>query len=97
LTHDGLDAKLVRPRPSIGDHPARRFYELGMLLSINSDDPQMFGNSLAEEYRMLKAHHGFSHAEIRELILQGIESSWLPAARKERLAQEFVADPDGQN
>ena len=79
--------------PSIADHPARRFFELGMLLSINTDDPQMFGNSLAEEYRMLELHHGFTHDEIRALILQGIESSWLSAGRKGQLTAEFVADP----
>ena len=81
---------------TIGDHPVRRFFELGMLLSINTDDPQMFGNSLGDEYRMLEMHHGFSHDEIRELILQGIESSWLTPARKAQLAQEFVADPNWQ-
>lgn len=81
---------------TIHDHPVRRFFDLGMLLSINTDDPQMFGNSLADEYRMLAMHHGFSHAEIRALILQAIESSWLPLARKEQLARQFVADPDWQ-
>ena len=30
---------------------------------------QMFGLSLAERYRMLAAHQGFSHDEIRGLIL----------------------------
>lgn len=82
---------------SIGVHPARRFCKHGLLLSINTDDSQMFGNSLAEEHRMPAMHHGFSHAEIRDLILQDTRSSWLPAARKEPLAPEFVADPDLQN
>jgi aminodeoxyfutalosine deaminase len=82
--------------PSLDDHPARRFYELGMLLSINTDDPQRSGNSLADEYRTLEVHHDFTHGQILGLILQGIESSWLPALRKEQLTLEFVADPDWQ-
>jgi adenosine deaminase len=79
--------------PSIGDHPARRYFELGMLLSINTDDPQMFGNSLAGEYRSLEACLDFTHDEIRALILQGVESSWLSSGRKQQLVQEFVSDP----
>jgi adenosine deaminase len=80
--------------PSIGDHPVRRYFELGMLLSINTDDPKMFGNSLAAEYQTLEAHLGFTHDEIRALILQGIESSWLSNGRKQQLVREFVTDPN---
>ena len=83
--------------PSIGVHPARRFYEHGLLLSINTDDPQLFGNSLARNTACSQCTTALAIPKIRELILQDIESSWLPAARKEPLAQEFVADPDWQN
>ena len=56
----------------------------------------MFGNSLAKEYCMLEEHYGFSHTKIRELIVQGIESSWLPASRITQPAHELVADSDWQ-
>ena len=79
---------------SIADHPARRYYDLGMLLSINTDDPSMFGNSLAEEYRLLEEQLGFTRDDIRALILSAIESAWLPAARKHELVEEFRADPN---
>ena len=78
---------------SIEQHPVRRYFERGMLLSINTDDPKMFGNSLADEYRLLATRLGFSRDDIRSLILQGIESSWLPPERKAILSQEFRTDP----
>jgi adenosine deaminase len=53
----------------------------------------MFGNSLAEEYRSLESELGFSRDEIRQLILQGIRSSWLPEDRKDRLIDDFQQDP----
>ena len=77
---------------SIEQHPIRHYFERGMLLSINTDDPKMFGNSLADEYRLLAERLGFSRDDIRSLILQGIESSWLPPERKAKLAAEFVAN-----
>ncbi len=79
---------------SIADHPARRYYDLGMLLSVNTDDPAMFGNSLAQEYRALEEQLGFTPDDIRALILSAIESAWLPAARKRALVAEFTTDPN---
>jgi len=78
---------------SIEAHPVRRYFERGILLTINSDDPKMFGNSLAEEYELLETILGFSRAEIRRLILDGIQASWLPDERKVALKAEFEQDP----
>jgi adenosine deaminase len=80
--------------PSIDAHPVRRFFEKGLILSINTDDPKMFGNSLADEFSLLETRLGFSREEIRVLILQGIRSSWMPNERKQRMIGEFTADPN---
>lgn len=74
-------------------HPIREFFERGILVTVNTDDPAMFGNSLAEEYRLLERQPGFSRAEVRQLILDGIEASWLPRERKQLMKAEFRADP----
>ena len=79
---------------AIGHHPVRHYFERGILISINTDDPKMFGNSLAEEYSLLETQFGFTREEIRQVILQGIESSWLPEHRKCELAKTFRDDPD---
>jgi adenosine deaminase len=77
----------------IEDHPIRRFFDRGLLVTVNSDDPAMFGNCLADEYRLLVERLHFTHDEIRRLVLNGIEASWLPAEEKQRLAEAFQADP----
>jgi adenosine deaminase len=77
---------------SIAEHPIRRYHERGLVVTVNTDDPKMFGNSLAEEYRLLETQLGFSREEICELVLQGIRVSWLPQDKKEQLLQEFCAD-----
>jgi adenosine deaminase len=78
---------------SIGKHPVRRYFERGILISINTDDPKMFGNSLAGEYQALEIECGFSREEIRNIILQGIESSWLTESKKRELRWTFCSDP----
>lgn len=45
---------------SIEDHPVKRYFERGIIVTINTDDPKMFGNSLAEEYQLLEEKLGFS-------------------------------------
>lgn len=78
--------------PSVSRHPARLFFERGIPFSVNTDDPKMFGNSLADEYRALENELGFARDEVRQVILNGIETSWLEPDAKRRLAAEFQAD-----
>ena len=83
--------------PSLEKHPARCYFEHGILVTINTDDPRMFGNILAEEFMMLEQVLGFSRDDIRTLILNGIRASWLPEAQKARLTAAFRAGPAWQD
>lgn len=74
---------------SIKNHPIRDYFEKGIVLSINSDDPKMFGNSLAEEYRLLEEELGFSRDEIRSLILQSVQISWLSEEKKQNMIKRI--------
>jgi adenosine deaminase len=74
---------------SIEEHPVRRFFDRGLRVTVNSDDPKMFGNSLAEEYRLLNGKLGFTMEEIRRLILNAVDSSWAAVERKEQLRREM--------
>ena len=78
--------------PALAQHPVRRYFDRGIVVTINTDDPRMFGNSLAGEFQTLENELGFSREEIRFLILQGIHSSWLPEARKGNLVGRFRGD-----
>lgn len=78
---------------SIDEHPVRKLFERGLFLTINTDDPQMFGNSLAQEYRLLVERLGFSRSDVRALILNALSASWLPAAKKSALTASFLSDP----
>ncbi len=77
---------------SIEQHPARRYFERGIVVTINTDDPKMFGNRLADEYRLLVDKLGFSQRDICALILNGIQSAWLSEEKKRDLIAAFRAD-----
>lgn len=78
---------------AIEDHPVRRYFERGLLVTVNTDDPLMFGNSLADEYRLLETRFGFSREEVREVIINGIRASWMTEEKKEQMEAAFRADP----
>jgi adenosine deaminase len=69
----------------IEDHPIRRFFDRGLLVTVSTDDPRMFGNSLAEEYRTLETVFAFSPGEIERLKTNSIRASWMEEDKKSRL------------
>jgi adenosine deaminase len=78
---------------SIEAHPIRRYFERGIIVTVNTDDPKMFGNSLAEEFWLLEKKLSFSRVEIQVLILQGIQAAWLSEEKKQKLIETFRRDP----
>jgi len=78
---------------NITEHPIRAFFDAGLVVTVNTDDPKMFQTSLAEEYRLLEKECGFTKPEICRLILNAIRSSWLPDERKALLTAEFTQSP----
>jgi len=79
---------------SLAEHPVGRYVERGLNVTINSDDPSMFGNSLAQECAAMDTIQGLSRGTIRALILNGIASSWMPPGHSAQMAAAFMSDPN---
>lgn len=63
-------------------HPVRSYFDAGLMITLNSDDPAMFGSDLEEEYVLSVAEFGFTREHLRELAANSIEASFLPPERK---------------
>jgi aminodeoxyfutalosine deaminase len=63
-------------------HPVKMYFESGLMVTINSDDPPMFGSNLLEEYLLVQERFEFSLEQMRELAANSVEASFLPPARK---------------
>lgn len=66
---------------SLGEHPIRRAFDLGLDLSVNSDDPGAFGCSTASEYALLADHFGFTPDELRRLTINAIRARFQTTMR----------------
>ena len=61
---------------SIEDHPVRRLYDAGVPITLNTDDPAMFGCRLSGEYRLAAEQFGFSEPELRGIAENGFRYSF---------------------
>ncbi|CAM01486.1 adenosine deaminase [Saccharopolyspora erythraea NRRL 2338] len=75
------------------EHPLPWMLEEGLLVTLNSDDPPMFGTDLNGEYRA--AHRmGLDRAALTRLARNGVRASFLPERDKTALLAEIDAvDP----
>jgi adenosine deaminase/aminodeoxyfutalosine deaminase len=68
--------------PSFAEHPLRRYFDTGLLVTLNSDDPAFFGSDVANEYLLAHAEQGFAREELRQLAANSIRASFLPEPAK---------------
>jgi adenosine deaminase/aminodeoxyfutalosine deaminase len=68
--------------PSYAAHPLRHLFDLGLLVTLNSDDPAFFGSDLANEYLLAHTEQKFTRDELRQLARNSIRASFLPAEAK---------------
>lgn len=50
--------------PSLAEHPVRRLFDAGVPITLNTDDPAIFGTSLSREYQIAAGIFGFSQDEL---------------------------------
>jgi aminodeoxyfutalosine deaminase len=73
---------------SFDEHPVKLYFESGLMVTINSDDPPMFGSNLLNEYVLVHERFEFSLEQMRELAANAVEASFLPPERKLDLLQQ---------
>jgi len=67
---------------SFAAHPLRRYFDAGLLVTINSDDPAFFGSDVVGEFQLAHIEQGFSRDELRHLAANSIHASFLPDVTK---------------
>lgn len=55
----------------VEDHPVRKLYDAGVPITLNTDDPGIFGVTLEGEYELAARRFGFSRAELEGIAGNG--------------------------
>ncbi|MFC1413427.1 adenosine deaminase [Streptacidiphilus sp. N1-12] len=79
----------TRVVPTIEEHPIRQMVEAGLFVTVNSDDPPMFGTDLNHEYAVAAELLDLDEGGVAELARQGVRASFLEDAGKRRLLAEI--------
>jgi adenosine deaminase len=84
----------------IEEHPIKPFYDHGIEVTVNTDDPSLFQVDLIEEYMKLYTCGLFNEDEIIDIIKKGIEATFLPEPEKKKLlkavSEKTVHNPNLQ-
>ncbi len=75
----------------IGDHSLKRLLDLGVRVTVNSDDPAYFGGYVLDNYVAVAEGLGLTTDDLVKLARNSIEASFLPDAERDLLLAELDA------
>jgi aminodeoxyfutalosine deaminase len=78
----------TRAVASLAEHPIRAFRDAGVVVTVNSDDPPMFGTTLNREYEIAAELLDLDRGGVRDLAAAAVDASFLDPAAKNALRAE---------
>ena len=74
---------------TIEEHPLKRLFDLGVRVTINSDDPEVLETNLNNEYRIAHEVLGMSMDQIAVCNRYAYEASFIPEQEKKRVWERY--------
>ena len=76
---------------TLEEHPLKKLFDLGVKVTINSDDPEVLETNLNNEYRIAHEILGMSLEDIATCNRYACEASFIPGAAKNRIREKYFA------
>jgi adenosine deaminase len=73
----------------LAEHPFPHLDKMGLVVTVNSDDPPLFNTTLNREYQLLMDEYGYSKADVVRIARSAFEVCGAEAAVKTQLLSEF--------
>jgi adenosine deaminase len=73
----------------IEEHPLKKLFDLGVRVTINSDDPEVLDTNLNNEYRIAHEILGMSMDDIATCNRYAFEASFIPSEMKQRIWKKY--------
>jgi adenosine deaminase len=73
---------LTQAFPTFESHPVKKLYDQNIPLTINSDDPGIFGSTLSDDYQICQSYHGFNELDFKKMNTLAYQKSFLPESKK---------------
>lgn len=82
---------LTNSFPSIAAHPIQKLMDLGVIVTVNSDDPGVFASTLSDDYELLHRYHGFGIEDFKSLNRAAFEASFIAESKKAKFREAFFS------
>jgi adenosine deaminase len=80
---------LTNSVPTIEAHPLKKLFDLGVKVTINSDDPEVLETNLNNEYRIAHEILGMSLEDIATCNRYAFEASFIPDEARKRIWDRY--------
>jgi adenosine deaminase/aminodeoxyfutalosine deaminase len=70
-------------------HPLKTYVDLGLMVTLNTDDPAMFETSMTREYQIAQDVFGFPDEMLKRLAMNSFQASFLPEDKKKEYLRLF--------
>lgn len=82
---------LTNAVPTIEAHPLRKLFDLGVKVTINSDDPEVLETNVNNEYRIAREVLGMSMEDIQTCNRFAFEASFIDPAKTRPIWERYFA------
>ncbi|HSH04622.1 MAG TPA: adenosine deaminase [Anaerolineae bacterium] len=75
----------------MGHHPLGDLLQIGLLATVNTDDPSVSSINLTDEYYLAVSRLNLKYHHMRKMLFNAVAATFLPPAKREALQQHFEA------
>ncbi len=79
---------------SYEQHPFAEFLKRGICVTLNTDDPHVFDITLTGEYQLAATTFNLNMMDMRQIVFNSIQASFMTDDEKKRMEQLIAADID---
>ena len=78
--------------PDLQSHPIRRYLQEGLRVTLNTDNRLVSGTTMTDELYLAGKTFGFTMNDIKNIIINGFKSAFLPHRKKVQLLSSVLED-----
>ena len=84
----------TRAVKSLKDHPFRQYLDMGLRVTLNTDNRTVSNTNLTKEYALAARAFRLSPYQVKRILIGGFKSAFLPYSEKARLLRQVVLEID---
>jgi adenosine deaminase len=81
---------LTQAFANLKDHPLKKLLDLGVPVTLSSDDPGVFASSLTDDYEIAQRVHQLTPKDFKKMNRIAFEKSFLPVDKKKKWETTFL-------